>query len=234
MRGLAALLCCALAGVATAQVSGSASGVSDYRYRGNTFSDRQPAAQGGVTYDDPDGAYAGVFGSTVLLKPPAGPRSHFQSIVFAGYAKRLPSGISVEAGGDYSAFNGAYELNYGEFYLGVANDSLNARIYYSPKYFGQSSSAVYGEINATQPLFDRVRLIMHAGLLRYRYESVYLDGFASEPSQNVADGRVGLRFDLDPLLLEVAWVGISNHTAAYLITGSRSPNAAVVTLSVSF
>ena len=147
MQGFAALLFCAFAGVATAQVSGTASGVSDYRYRGNTFSDGQPAAQGGVTYDDPNGAYAGVFGSMVRLKPPAGPRSNFQSIVFAGYAKRLSSGISVEAGGDYSAFNGAYDLNYGEFYLGVANDSVSARIYYSPKYFGQSSSAIYGEIN---------------------------------------------------------------------------------------
>jgi uncharacterized protein (TIGR02001 family) len=228
------MLLCACASGASAQLSGTLSGVSDYRYRGNTLSDRRPAAQAGVTYDDPKGWYAGAFASTVRLKPPGGPSSYLQTIAYAGYATRLGSGISGEMGGDYAAFGEANELNYGELFVGAATDNWSARIYYSPRYFGESSNAVYGEINVTQPLGEWLRLHVHAGVLRYRYESPYGVVPRSEPMQNVFDARIGLRVDLDPFQLEVAWVGISDHTAAYLITGSRSPNTVVASLSLSF
>ena len=48
------------------------------------------------------------------------------------------------------------------------------------------------------------------------------------------DGRIGLRVDLDMVQLEVAWVGVSNHAAAYLVTGRYSPNGVVAALSISF
>ena len=234
LRGAATLLLCACASGAAAQISGTLSGVSDYRYRGNTLSDRMPAAQAGLTYDDPVGWYVGAFGSTVRIKTPRGPSSYFQAIAYAGYVKRLSSGISVEAGGDYSAFAGADDLGYGEVFVGAATDSLNARVYYSSRYFGEFSKAGYGEINATQPLFERVRLHLHAGILRYHYETPYLPSFRAQRLQTAYDGRIGLRIDLDPFQLEVAWVGISDHTAAYLITGSSSPNTVVASLSLSF
>jgi uncharacterized protein (TIGR02001 family) len=234
LRGVVALLICIGANGAAAQFSGTASGVTDYRYRGITFSDRKPAAQTGFTYDDATGWYAGAFGSTVQMSPPRGPTSYFQAIAYAGYAKRLPGGISVEAGGDYSAFAGENDINYGEVYVGASTDNLSARVYFSPQYFGQSSNAVYGEIDATQPLIERVRLRVHVGFLRYRYESPYDPMRVAQPTQNVVDGRIGLRIDFNPLQLEIAWVGVSNHTVAYVITGSSSPNTVVAALSLSF
>ena len=187
-----------------------------------------------MTYDDPKGWYVGVFGSTVRLAPPGASSSNLQAIVYAGYATRLPSGISVEAGGDYSVFAGSNGLNYGEVFVGGATENLNARIYYSPRYFGQPSNGVYGEINAAQPLIDRVRLHLHAGYLRFRYDSPYGPLYGIQPTRNVVDGRIGLRVDLDTVQLEIAWVGVSNHTAAYPITGSTSPNGVVATLSLLF
>ncbi len=155
LRGVATLLLCACASGAAAQLSGTLSAVSDYRYRGITFSDRRPAAQAGLAYDDP----TGLVRRRIRIDRPARSASeerssNLQAIVYAGYATRLPSGISVEAGGDYSAFAGSSGLNYGEVFVGGAIENLSARIYYSPRYFGQSSNAVYGEINATQPLID--------------------------------------------------------------------------------
>ena len=235
LRGAAALVLCACTSGAAAQLSGTLTGVSDYRYRGNTLTDRSPAAQVGFTYDDPKGWYGGVFGSTVRLKPPGGRSSYFQAIGYGGYATRVAEGLSVEAGGDYSAFAEANELNYAELYFGAATERFNGRVYYSPRYFGESSSAIYGEINATQPLIDRVRLFLHLGYLSYRYESPYgLVPPIRDVTQRVWDGRVGLRIDFDPFQLEVAWVGISNHFAAFLITGATSPNGFVASLSLSF
>jgi len=207
VRSAAALALCVCAGCAGAQFSGTLTGVSDYRYRGNTLTDRMPAAQVGLAYDDPKGWYAGAFGSTVRLKPPGGESSYFQAIAYGGYAMRLSSGVSIEAGADYAAFASASESNYGEVFFGAATDNLSARVYYAPRYFGESSSAFYGEINATQPLADRVHLHVHAGYVHYRYESPY--GIEPRPDvesvQRVFDARIGLRFDLDPFQLEVAW-----------------------------
>jgi len=83
-----------------AQVSGSASLLSDYRYRGVSLSRNRPAAQLAVAYDDASGWYGGAFASTVQLVYPA--TRELQVVSFAGYARRLPSGLSWEAGADYS------------------------------------------------------------------------------------------------------------------------------------
>ena len=230
-RSTAILLFCAFAGGVSAQISGTASVVSDYRYRGITLSDQKPAAQLGLTHDDPLGWYAGAFGSTVRLAPPAGPS--FQATIFAGFASRLASGISLDAGGDYSAFTGAADDNYGEVYLGVATENVSARIYYSPDYFGQHANAVYGEINAVQPLFDRVSILLHLGFLSTRAYSPY-SPYDSRSSQHVVDGRIGFGANLDLFHFELAWVGISRANIAYRITGSGSPNTVVLTVSYAF
>jgi uncharacterized protein (TIGR02001 family) len=238
LRGIATFLLCACASGADAQISGTISGVSDYRYRGIAFSDRMPAAQGGFTYDDPLGWYAGVFGSTVRLVPPTESSSNFQAMAYAGYATRLASGVSLEAGGDYSAFNGSSSDNFGEFYIGAAGDGVGARLYYSPRYFGSQSNAVYAEINASRRLFDHVRIIGHVGWLRTRYQTAYGTGYGytygTSSLQNIVDGRVGLGIDLSIVQLEIAWVGNSEPDAAYRVTGTRSPDTVVVTLSRSF
>jgi len=228
----AALLACAAAQGAHAQFSGTLSGVTDYRYRGVTFSDRRPAAQAGLTYDDSSGLYAGVFGSTVRLDPPGRSNSRFQTIAYGGYAMRLASGVSLEAGGDYSAFAGSSDLNYAEFFVGASTENLNARLYLSPRYFGTTSTGTYGEVNATQPLVDSLRLHLHVGFLRYRYD--YPPQYGLSPTKNVFDARIGLRADIDRFQLEIAWVGVNNHSAAYFITGRNTPNGIVAALTFSF
>ncbi len=232
--GAATLLFCVFASSVSAQFSGTASVISDYRYRGITLSDQKPAAQIGLTYDDPLGWYAGAFASTVRLAPPAGPGA--QATIFSGFASRLASGISLEAGGDYSVFTSAAGDDYGEVYLGIASDKLSARIYYSPRYYGQRANAWYGEVNAAQPLTDRVQLLAHLGLLTTRTTYPY----TPQVEQRIVDGRVGLGVDFDLFHIEVAWVGIAsrtgNNTASvgYLVTGSTSPNTVVLTLLRQF
>jgi uncharacterized protein (TIGR02001 family) len=233
-RAVAAILIFAAAESAAAQLSGSVAGVSDYRYRGVTFSDRRPAAQAGLSYDDASGWYAGAFGSTVRLDPPGWPTSRFQAIGYGGYALRLASGVSLEAGGDYSAFAGVSNFDYGEVFVGASAESVSARIHYSPRYFGTSSNAVYGEINSAHPLIDALRLHVHVGFLRYRYDYPYASLYGVTPTKIIFDARIGVRADIDPFQLEVAWVGISDHSAAYFITGRRTPNGVVASVSLAF
>jgi uncharacterized protein (TIGR02001 family) len=233
-RAVAAVLIGVFAGSAAAQLSGTAAAVTDYRYRGVTFSDRRPAAQAGLAYDDASGWYAGAFGSTVRLDPPGPAAASFQVIAYGGYAARLASGVSFEAGGDYSAFSGANDFNYGELFVGASAQNLSARIHYSPRYFGTASSGVYGEVNASHPLIDSVRLQAHVGFLRYRYHFPYGSLHGVKPTKNIFDGRIGVRADVDRFELEVAWVGVSNHYAGYYITGRKSPNGVAASVSIAF
>ena len=149
LRALAAfaLFACAT-GAAPASSPGTLSGVSDYRYRGNTLTDGMPAAQAGVTYDDPKGWYAGAFGSTVRLKPPGGARAG----VYPGYRLRRVSnpgrGRNQRGGGRrLRRVRRVGRARLGEVFLGVATDSVSAKVYYSPRYLGECRR-VYGEINA--------------------------------------------------------------------------------------
>ena len=92
----------------SAQVSGTVKLVSDYRFRGISLSQDKPAAQATVLYDDSSGWYAGAFASTVRFARSSG---DLQALPFVGYASRLPSGVSWEAGADYSAFAGIRQRN---------------------------------------------------------------------------------------------------------------------------
>jgi uncharacterized protein (TIGR02001 family) len=212
---------------ASAQFSGSASLLSDYRYRGVSLSQEKPAAQLVVAYDDASGWYGGAFASTVQLG-----YSHreLQAVAFAGYASRLPSGLSWEAGTDYSYFTGPQSYSYAEMYAGIAYENVSTRLYYAPRYFGQKSGVIYGEINASQPLLDRVRLLAHGGILRNTSE----DAYAQPAARTVFDASVGVVVDFGQFSAQLSWVGISSVNTPYPTTAPKNKNGVVLILSWSF
>jgi uncharacterized protein (TIGR02001 family) len=211
-----------------AQVSGSASLLSDYRFRGVSLSRNRPAAQLAVAYDDASGWYGGAFASTVQLVYPT--NRELQVVAFGGYARRMPSGLSWEAGADYSVVTGPKGYSYPEVYVGIASENVSARLYYAPRYFGQNSDVIYGEINVSQQLVDRVRLLAHGGILRNDGEGAY----GLRPDRHVFDASVGVAVDFDWFNLQLSWVGISSENTAYPTAGLRRKNGAVLILSRSF
>jgi uncharacterized protein (TIGR02001 family) len=221
-------LCFALASSdVPAQFSGTASVVSNYRFRGISLSENKPAAQLGITYDDAQGWYAGAFASSTRFANSSA--VGLQAVPFVGYAWRA-GGLTWDAGADYSAFTGATRrYNYPEVYLGAGSENLSGRLYYSPKYFGRGSGVFYGEINASHLLSDRIRLLAHAGVLRSNDESAYYGS-----REVLFDGRVGVGVDFDQVNVQLTWVGTSSPSAAYGVTGVRSRNGPVLTLSRSF
>ena len=189
---------------------------------------KRPAAQFGLTYDDPLGWYAGAFGSTVRLVPPAG--WGVQGQAFAGYAMRLASGVSVEAGGAHSWFADASRFNYTDLYAGASTENMSARLHYSPRYYGQSANAWYGELNYAIPLIDSFRLFSHAGYLYTSGNSFYGSG----SDRRVVDVQIGLSADFDQFHVELSWVGINRAYVGYRLTRSYSPNTALFTVSRAF
>lgn len=226
--GLALL---AIAADALAQLSGTAGVVSDYRYRGVSLSGNDPAAQAGVNYDDASGWYAGAFASTA--RSPIDGRHGAQAIFSGGYATRLTSGLSVEMGADYSVLTAISSYDYAEVFAGFAFRELSGRLYYSPRYFGRDSKAVYAEANFAHPLQDNVRVLAHAGALRadadvhqgYAYRGVTGPQF---------DAAAGIAVDWQGFNVQLTWVQVNHVGGAYAFDAASRRRGAVLSVSRSF
>jgi uncharacterized protein (TIGR02001 family) len=229
LRG-AVTVCVALicANAAGDQLSGSVSAVSDYRYRGVSLSDNDPAVQASINYDDTSGFYAGAFVSTARFAFESS--RELQAISFFGYAWRLQSGVSGEVGVDYALFTRTHDYGYPEVYWGFASGIWSGRLYYAPRYFSGDGNAVYGEINAAQPLSDRFRVIAHGGVLWSKSGNPY----EGSGERAAFDARIGVGIDLDRFSVELSWVGLSNTRSAYPFAGNGRRNGPVVALTLAF
>jgi uncharacterized protein (TIGR02001 family) len=213
---------------ACAQVSGSATLLSDYRFRGVSLSDGQPAAQLGVAWERDDGWYAGAFASSTRLYGHPGT----QLLAYLGYARRLHGGLSWEAGAEYAAFSRYPGDNYPEFYLGLASDRLSGRLYYAPHYFNEDAAAFYAELNGTHALDERFRLQGHVGWLQRSGHGAEADCDAERRRVDARAGigaRLGQGFDLQ--LARVASKGSGGCYSGY--PASRDADDGKWILSVS-
>lgn len=203
---LGALLAAILAASpARAQLSGSAALVSDYGVRGMTLSRGRPEPQLRLDYDASAGWYGGAFASGVAL-PDSDAR--LQLLGYGGYARRLPSGLTWEAGLLNASFPGDTEYRYHEFYAGLTRGGIGARLYYSPAYYGQGKT-VYAELNGAWPLQGRLTLSGHVGLL-------HPFGDGGIEARHRIDARLALGVDLGRLNLQFAVVAATpaGHEAA--------------------
>jgi uncharacterized protein (TIGR02001 family) len=229
LRWLLALATALLGTAAQAQLSISVATVSDDRFRGVSLSDGKPAAQFTVAYDHDGGAYAGAFASNVQFDPHSG--RQLQMTGFAGYALRLRSGLSIDAGASYSGFTGGDSYNYVELQAGVTTDSVAARVYYSPDYFGLGIRTVYGELNGSRRLTDRLKLVGHAGLLKTIGSTAGLPDGGDNPH---LDLLAGLEYAIDPVRLQLSRVANDGSSGVYPLSSDHIGAIWTLRISASF
>ena len=227
LHGVVGLVALLLIRGACADWSGSATLVSDYRFRGISLSDEKPAAQLSVAYDHPLGWYAGLFASTTQFAYQSGRNP--QVLSYLGYARRLDSRLAWEAGAAYSAFGGYHDYDYPEIYAGIASDALSARIHFAPDYFGQGKQTIYAELNGSLALAGPFRLVGHVGGLHSDHGGVE-DG----ASHNQYDARVGVAINLDRTRIELTAVRANVDSAIYPVNAGQRRSALVLGASYSF
>ena len=188
---------------AAAQTSAAVSVFSDDRYRGYTLSESRPVGIVDLYYDDPSGFYGTLSGKLVASEH-EGVRP-LGLILNAGYAKRLSSGNTIDAGVTHSAYSEysdrAAARSYTEAYVGLSSKFLTARVYASPDYL--KGGTIYGELNAKAEIAPKLGLSGHAGLL------VPLGG--SEHGHNYRrefDWRIGLARQFGPVTIQAAWTAV--------------------------
>lgn len=214
---VAGALAAALAGTACAQVSGSVTLLSDFRFRGVSFSAGDPAAQVDVNYDAQSGAYVGAFASSAKFKDYPG--LNRLALAYAGYARRIGPDLGVDAGLTYADFAGGSEFDYAEAHAGVTMRAFNLQVAYAPRYFGQGA-ATYVEVNGGTEIVPSLRLFGHVGFL-HAHPTAYPDRSGTQ-----ADGRVGLRFEHGSFSAQFSRVAVSRVSATY--PGGRGDRSAWV------
>jgi uncharacterized protein (TIGR02001 family) len=226
---------------AAAQVSGSVGVVSDYRYRGYSLSDGDPALQASVAYDWTQGAYAGVFASTADYGGDTG----VQLVPYFGYARRDAQGRSWDLGVRASHFTSTDDTDYIEFHAGVAWRRVALRLHYSPDYFGQVSNT-YLELDGSLPIGERVRWLWHVGVSHAGesgdayygaspppgggpggdydarnaspVRATYYEGYIGNDDRTRLDVRTGLAISTPICDVQVTWQSIDgDDTVAYAV-----------------
>lgn len=212
---------------AQAQVSGSVDVESDYRLRGYSLSAGRPVATAQIGYDDDSGVYFNLSATGELGRDDDPRFLGVQGNI--GYARKLNQKLSIDAGVVRNQYRAAYpgvrSNDYTEMYLGVAADSLSARIYYSPD-FRPGVATVYGEVEATIRPANNWRLNGHLGGLVY--VTTTNCRFRSDPKY---DWRLGVARQFGSLDLHTALSGGGSCRGYY---GGSARNKTALTAGASW
>jgi uncharacterized protein (TIGR02001 family) len=197
-----------MAAPACAQVSGSATLVSDYRYRGGSLSGQSPTASVAWAWDADDGWYAGTQFTRVRFGADA--PWELQATPYLGLVRVLDGGRTVEAGAQYTWYGRSTRYATSEFYVGLNGEHLQGRLSWTPAYFGGASSW-YAGIDGSRPLHGRLRAFAHVGLLHPVGASAYVRRHQRRWQTDITAGLGYARAGFD---LQARWTGASARAPA--------------------
>jgi len=206
-------------------VTGGATIVSDYRFRGISLSDEDPALQGTVNLNHSSGFYAGVWGSSLDDTPVYG---EIELDLYAGWRGEIASGTTFDVGLLYYYYPGGDSAigpsDYFEPYTSVTHNfgpvtgKVGAAYAWDQSATGGGDN-IYVYTDWTMPIPDApVSLRAHLG---------YSDGTLS-PTGDYLEWALGADFTHGPLTLGVSYVDTD------LGGGENVDAGVVVSLGVTF
>lgn len=210
------------------QVSYNVSVASEYRYRGLSQTDADPALQGGVDYvHGPSGFYVGTWLSTIKWTKDLGGDGNIEWDVYGGKRGQLTEAISYDVGGLYyyypdnglnpsaNTFELYGKLGYGPAYIKYSHSTTNL--------FGTADSkrSGYLDVGADIDISNGFLLNLHVGRQRLKNNSQY----------SYTDYKVGVTKDLGFATVALAWH--KANTDAYLSPEGKNLGKSVAVLSVT-
>lgn len=165
--------------------------VSDYRFRGFSYTDEKPALQGSLDWTHDSGVYLGTWASNVDF-----PDADVEVDLYGGYAFDYGAyNIDVGAIGYY--FPGAADSRDYDYYEGklavsrsMGKINTTGALNYSPDYIGGSGDALYASFGADAPIMDTGFTVQ--GSAGYQW----IDDETAFGAPDYADWSVGVSYDL--------------------------------------
>ena len=207
----AAIAVSLLAGVAATtvqanEISANVALVSDYRFRGISQSNEDPALQGGFDYAFDNGIYLGTWGSTVDFDSDGDDfNGSLELDYYAGWAMDIGENSAIDVGYMYYDYPGdeGKEGDYQELYGSFSWHGLTLGLHYSDDYYGESDTFFYYYADYSFGFGDAFSLDLHVG-----YNDLEEDGgFLSSDEDAYTDYSVGLTWSVVGVDLGAAYVG---------------------------
>ncbi|HEX8407010.1 MAG TPA: TorF family putative porin [Duganella sp.] len=211
---------------AQADISGSVALQSEYRYRGQNPGKGGAVPQVTINVDGVSGWYLGAFASAMTI----GDLEGYKLQGYAGYAQRMRSGGSWEAGCSRITYTQAHNTDFSECYAGMSFERGSTRIYYSPKYLGFPARTVYAEVSAFYPVHPRFNLIAHAGVL-YNLSGGYWAGI---PTSSRIDARLGIGVPFGNWTVQIAREYLQDDGRRYISYPVHPPKSWSFGLTYAF
>lgn len=223
-------------------VSGSATLVTDYRFRGVSQTDEEMAVQGGVSVAHESGLYVGTWASNLAGWGTFG-GSNMELDIYGGYSTEVASGVTLDVGLTWYMYPGGASItDFAEPYVKVSGDlgpaSVLVGVAYAPKqealgrWYNSGASYVAGTPDNPGAKSDNLYVWTDAsvgipqtplslkGHLGYSNGNSGLgpNGTSVAPTGEYLDWMLGADLALGPVTLGVAYVDtdISRSDAAYL------------------
>lgn len=184
-------------------ISANVGVVSDYRFRGISQSNEEPAIQGGVDYTHDSGVYLGLWGSSVEFGDASA-----EVDLYGGWGGSFNS-VDVKFGGIYYAYPGTDNENdydYFELAGSVGHDfgpfALTGGLNWSPDYFGSSDTFWYPYAKVSVPLPADFKLTGSVGYNSIDEEAVF-------GASDYWDWSAGVGYNFYGFDLSLQYVGTS-------------------------
>ena len=151
-------------------ISGNFGLVTDYRFRGISQTNRNPAIQGGFDLNHKSGVYLGTWASNVSEW--ANPGGSMELDFYGGLKGELPAEFNFDMGGIVYQYPGNAAGTGGtgnttrELYIGLLKGPFSYKFSKTlSDWFGipRSSGSIYHDITMTFPLAEKVSLVLHGG-----------------------------------------------------------------------
>jgi uncharacterized protein (TIGR02001 family) len=229
-----ALVLASLAGGVTsvqAEISANAAIVSDYRFRGISQSNENPAVQAGFDYAWENGFYLGTWGSTVDFDSAVDFNGSLELDFYGGWGTEIGENSTIDLGYIYYWYPGddnGLEGDYQEFYANYGWRDLSLGVAYSDDYYGGSGKFWYLQANYDWGFAENWVLSLHVG-----YNDFKDDIFLSSDKGNYTDYSIGVTWSVVGVDLGLAWIG-TNLSEEDVFDTKWGDDTAVFTLSKSF
>lgn len=141
---------------------------SDYRFRGQSQTSRDPATQASVNFESASGFFAGVWSSTVDFNDSGDTDTEFEIDLYAGYNFSFGENTDASVKATYYLYpDNPADYEYWEF-QGTLSHKLGAvtvsgEVNYSPDYFNGTGTAFAVAGGIEVPIIDMLSASGHVG-----------------------------------------------------------------------
>ena len=190
---------------ASADIAGNIGLATDYRFRGISQTNNDPAVSGGFDFTAENGLYAGVWGSNISFG------GSLELDYYGGYRGKISEELGYDVGYVYYSYpsdDSDTDLNYGEIYGSLTYGGLKAGVNYSSDYFAETDSYWYLYGQYTHTLIENVSATASVGYNAFDSSEAMASFLATEsdPGDKYLDWKVSVSTTWQGLGWSLAYV----------------------------